>query len=207
MARTARAGLEPAPGELRILQALANTAAVGGESEHLTDPQALARLLTDEKLLDRGVELTADDLQRVIAFRDGLRDLFLVNSGAAFSGRVRDRLNELVQGVPMRLSFVDQGAIRVEPSSEGFDEVVGRLLGIVAQAQVDGVWRRLKVCVDSECRRTFYDRSKGVTTVWCMKRCTNRHHARKRRRRQGVSTQPDRQRPSGAAPSKPRRIR
>ena len=67
---------------------------------------------------------------------------------------------------------------------EGSDFVVlnGELLAIVAQAQADGTWRRMKAC--PACGWAFYDRSRNRSRTWCtMAICGNRAKARSYRAR------------------------
>lgn len=205
MARPSRSGLEPAPNDLRILQALANTAAVGGHGEQLKDPRMLVQHLANLNLLDRAAELTAEDLERALAFRDGLRTLLLANSGAALPPQAVERLNQLVLPVPTRLGFDADGTARLEPAAGGFNEVLARWLAIVVRAQTDGVWRRLKLCVDGPCRQAFFDRSPSLTGRWCMRRCANRISARHQRRKKGIVQRPVAERASRTTPSKPKR--
>jgi hypothetical protein len=62
------------------------------------------------------------------------------------------------------------------------DTVVGELLTIVAQAQADGTWQRMKAC--PACGWAFYDRSRNRSRTWCtMAICGNRAKARSYRAR------------------------
>ena len=81
-----------------------------------------------------------------------------------------------------------EGCARLEPRLPGLDGAVGRLLGIVYTAMVDGTWYRLKACQSETCRWVFYDRSRNRSAAWCsMAVCGNREKARTyRRRRRGA---------------------
>jgi predicted RNA-binding Zn ribbon-like protein len=62
------------------------------------------------------------------------------------------------------------------------DDVVGELLAIVAHAQADGTWQRMKAC--PACGWAFYDRSRNRSRTWCtMAICGNRAKARSYRAR------------------------
>jgi hypothetical protein len=64
------------------------------------------------------------------------------------------------------------------------DEVVGDLLAIMARAQADGTWQRMKAC--PACGWAFYDRSRNRSRTWCtMAICGNRAKARSYRARHG----------------------
>ena len=60
----------------------------------------------------------------------------------------------------------------------------GRLLGIVARAQADGTWERMKACPWHTCHVAFYDHSRNRSRTWCsMEVCGNRAKAQTYRRR------------------------
>src|ERR671917_17466 len=60
----------------------------------------------------------------------------------------------------------------------------GRMLAIVAHAQSEGTWDRLKSCPADNCRWAFYDRSRNRSAVWCnMAVCGNRAKVRSYRER------------------------
>ena len=61
----------------------------------------------------------------------------------------------------LSVSVDAEGRARVEPRAGGIDRVFGRLLGIVARAQADGTWDRLKACPWHTCHFAFYDHSRN----------------------------------------------
>ena len=65
------------------------------------------------------------------------------------------------------------------------DGLVASLLAIIARAQADGTWERMKACRAEDCRWAFYDRSRNRSRAWCsMRECGNRAKARSYRARQ-----------------------
>jgi predicted RNA-binding Zn ribbon-like protein len=65
------------------------------------------------------------------------------------------------------------------------DGLVASLLAIIARAQADGTWSRMKACRADDCRWAFYDRSRNRSRAWCsMSECGNRAKARSYRARQ-----------------------
>ena len=69
--------------------------------------------------------------------------------------------------------------------ADGVDGALGRLLAIVAAAQADGTWERLKACPWDTCRWAFYDHSRNRSGVWCsMAVCGNRAKVQAFRARQ-----------------------
>src|SRR5262245_52197772 len=74
---------QPAPGQLRLVQAFVNTAAIENGIEELTDATALGNVLVRIGALPRGsAQLADDDLERALEVREALRRLLLVNAGA-----------------------------------------------------------------------------------------------------------------------------
>jgi predicted RNA-binding Zn ribbon-like protein len=76
--------------------------------------------------------------------------------------------------------FDPGGAARLEG-----DGLVASMLAIIARAQADGTWPRMKACRAEDCRWAFYDRSRNRSRAWCsMSECGNRAKARSYRARQ-----------------------
>ena len=62
--------------------------------------------------------------------------------------------------------------------------MLARLLAIIARAEADGTWARMKACPADNCREAFYDHSRNRSRTWCeMSICGNRAKARTYRRR------------------------
>jgi predicted RNA-binding Zn ribbon-like protein len=99
-----------------------------------------------------------------------LRALLLANNGETLAGN-----QALEASVTVVLN--GDGAARLVA-----DDVVGELLAIVARAQADGTWPRMKAC--PACGWAFYDRSRNRSRTWCtMATCGNRAKARSYRAR------------------------
>jgi predicted RNA-binding Zn ribbon-like protein len=61
---------------------------------------------------------------------------------------------------------------------------LGSLASIVAVAQIDGTWSRLKACPGVHCGWAFYDHSRNQSGSWCsMSVCGSRAKVREYRRR------------------------
>ncbi len=57
----------------------------------------------------------------------------------------------------------------------GIAGAFGKLLQVVADAQTDGTWSRLKVCPAADCQWAYYDVSRNRSRRWCsMETCGNR---------------------------------
>ncbi len=172
-----RSRVEPAPGELRIVQALINTA--GGRSEEGSG--ALADWLRRWNLLDPGSELGPKDLEEVREVRSGLRSLIGANRGPVPAAEVLEALDRAAATAPIRVRFT--GGVRFEPLAGGLAEVVARLFEIVASAHRDGLWQRLGLCAREDCGAAFYDYSNARSAKWCSAKCGGKGSSRTYRQR------------------------
>ena len=178
--RKGPADLPPAPGELRLVQAFVNTLNHEAGTDALDSPRTLARWLQRTRLLEPGVELSAEHLALALQAREAWRSAI---SGQK-SQEVAATLDRVMDAALLRGRHEPGGIVRLEPAAAGFDGALGRLLLTVSRAQDDGTWERLKVCASSLCRAVFYDRSSNRSARWCRPRCGNRLSTLKHKRRQ-----------------------
>ena len=87
-----RSGAEPAPGDLKLVQAFVDTAAHGGAGDELASPRALADWLRRWELPGAGDELDAADLERARAARAGLAAMVADSALRPGFGGLRSRL-------------------------------------------------------------------------------------------------------------------
>lgn len=170
---------QEAPGRLEVVRLFINTVDLESpEKDDLASPEALVAWLGERDLLD-GAAATGADLRRAIELREALRELLLANHedhdadpdavAAVDAAAARAKLG---------LRFAPAGAAHVEAAAGGVDGALGELLAIVAAAQADGAWDRLKACPWSTCKWAFYDHSRNRSGVWCnMAVCGNRAKA------------------------------
>jgi predicted RNA-binding Zn ribbon-like protein len=178
---------ERAPGRLAIVQDFVNTLELESAADELTDPTALARWLRDRELLGEGAHLDAGDLARACELREALRTTLEQRAHGGVTAGTLAALNDLGAHAPLRATLDEHGRVRLEPAAAGLDGALGALLAIVARADLDGTWERLKVCADDGCRWAFYDRSRNRSGSWCsMAVCGNRAKARSFRARRRV---------------------
>jgi predicted RNA-binding Zn ribbon-like protein len=175
-----------APGDLVLLQELVNTLDITPNTDELPDVASLRAWLTARGLVDEdeAAALGDADLARVIAFREALRALLRANHGDPLDPDAAALVNAEAARASLRVRVDAEGGARLEPAGRGLDRVIARLLAAVASADVEGTWRRLKVCADSTCAVAFYDLSRNASRAWCsMAVCGNRNKARRYRRR------------------------
>ena len=173
---------EPAPGDLAVLERFVNTLDLDEGIELLGDAEALTRWVAEAGLAPAGASIDEPGRERVVAFREALRGLLLANHGGEPDP---DTLAALDRAALLQVAFDADGTARLVPAGDGVDGILAALLAIVARAQAEGTWSRMKVCPADNCRWAFYDRSRNRSRAWCsMAECGNRAKARSYRARQ-----------------------
>jgi predicted RNA-binding Zn ribbon-like protein len=153
---------DSAPGELRLVHRFVNT----------LDIEAGTDALDAAWLASAG--LPPDDAERARSFREALRELLPAHNGVPVAPGAVSVLAGFARSAPVVVAFSDDGTPRLEGS-----DAVSRLLAVIARAQAEGTWERLKVCPADDCRWAFYDFSRNRSRTWCdMKVCGNRAKAR-----------------------------
>jgi predicted RNA-binding Zn ribbon-like protein len=173
-----------APGGLELVRRFVNTRDLELGTDVLGTPAALAGWLREHGLMGgdprRGAEPSGDDLGRAVALREALRALLLANATgedppAAALGVVAE--------IGRRATLRADG-VRLAPAVGGVDGALARLLAIMATAQADGTWARLKACPGDRCGWALYDRTRSRTRTWCAEaKCGARTRSRAYRRR------------------------
>ena len=189
MSQDAPSHRQPAPGELELVRSFVNTFDVEDSTDDVATPEALAGWLAEHDLLDAGdaagVGVGRADVRRAAEVREALRETLLGNHGDYEVDPAAARaLDAAAVRAKLGVRFSPKGDARVEPAAGGVDGALGRLLTVVARAQSDGTWVRLKACPADTCRWAFWDRSRNRSAVWCnMAICGNRAKARSFRER------------------------
>ena len=173
-----------APDELELVRAFVNTWDAEDDTEALGSVDELTAWLGEHDLLDAGARATAADHRRAIALREALRALLLANAGMDPEPTAAAVLDEAARRADLGVRFDADGRVRMAAQARGVDGALGRLLAIVAAAQEDGTWQRLKACLAEDCQWAYYDRSRNRSAVWCnMQVCGNRQKVRSFRER------------------------
>ena len=178
--------MKPAPGDLKIVQALVNTAVRRTHTEELSSPRALGLWLLRWRLIGEDPELSTGDLEQAIVLREGVRALLWANNGMALDTQAVLELDRVSATLPLSLRFGAEGEAYVT-ASEGAS-ALGRWLGLFAAARFADSWPRFKACGDRICGAAFYDVTKNLSGRWCSQRCGNRISARAHRRRRSIGS-------------------
>jgi predicted RNA-binding Zn ribbon-like protein len=179
-------GRRPAPGRLAFVQAFVNTFFVLEEdrrgADHFATEAGLGGWLEGRGLAAGRV--TAGDLRRAVAVREGLRALLFEHNGSARDATALAAMQAAAGGLAVSLRVDADGATRPEPAGPGVPAALGLILAVVHEADANGTWTRLKACPGRHCGWAFYDYSASRTSAWCsMRVCGGREKARAYRQR------------------------
>jgi predicted RNA-binding Zn ribbon-like protein len=169
----------PAPGELLLIEQFVNTLDTEEGTDALDGAWALSAGLAPG-------ELGSDDVERLVRFREALRAVLLAHNGVELDDDAVGELAALGQDAAVVVGFGPSGEPRLEAAaSSGASAVIARLLAVIARADAEGTWERLKICPADDCLWAFYDFSRNHSRTWCdMRVCGNRAKARAFRSRQ-----------------------
>jgi predicted RNA-binding Zn ribbon-like protein len=175
---------QSAPGQLELIRKFVNTLDLDDDVDELSSGPAASGWLSENSLPGGERSLARDELERLIAVREALRELLLANNaGEPPAAAALAILNEQSEDAAIGLRFSAAGGELVT-RCDGVDAAIARLLAIVHEAMGEGTWPRLKVCHADDCRWAFYDQSRNRSGTWCdMGDCGNRAKARAYRER------------------------
>jgi len=151
-----------------------NSVDLESEVEELADGETAGAWLADHGVTGGRFELSDEDLRGLIELRETLRDLAQANHEQTPDPGALERLAAIARTAPL-LVGTDGNRIVLEPAHSGPATALARILAIVAAAQENGTWARMKACRRDTCRWAFYDHSKNRSGSWCsMAVCGNR---------------------------------
>jgi predicted RNA-binding Zn ribbon-like protein len=174
----------PAPGDLELIRSYINTWDADDDTERLARPADLRDWLAEHGLLDADAPVSATDHRHALELREALRALLMANAGLDLDPGAGRTLDAVSRRARLSLRFDEHGHVRAEPEAAGVSGALGRLLALVADAQEEGTWPRLKACLADDCQWAYYDLSRNRSAVWCdMASCGNRQKVRSYRER------------------------
>ena len=171
-----------APGPLLAVQGLANTYDFEDDEELLLDPGTTREWLIRSGLARESIEVGPDEHERLRDFRGVVRSLLENN---LHPGETKPDLSGLGRfaelGIPLSVGPGGELELDTEPAGD-VDTVIAQMLGAIHAAQLEGDFRRLKICNADDCRWAFFDSSKNRGGQWCsMEVCGNRSKNRRYR--------------------------
>jgi predicted RNA-binding Zn ribbon-like protein len=175
----------PAPGELELVREFVNTWDAEDDVEKIPGPAELRDWLAGHDLLDDDTaRVTAAEHRHAIEVREALRAVMLANAGLDLDPAAAPVLDEAARRARLGVRFDAHGHVHTAPEAGGAAGALGRLLAIVAAAQEEGTWPRLKACLADDCQWAYFDLSRNRSAVWCdMNICGNRRKVRSYRER------------------------
>ncbi|HXP58510.1 MAG TPA: CGNR zinc finger domain-containing protein [Streptosporangiaceae bacterium] len=157
----------PAPGSLRLVQALVNTLAVEFERDLLGTPDAAAGWLTTAGLWAAG-PLNGTQLGVLTELREACRGVLWAHTERRADPAAAARLATALGSCRLTLAAGPGGDLRLDCADhDPFTRVVGAVGTAIAEASVAGTWGRLKSCPGHLCGWAFYDRSPAARSRWC----------------------------------------
>jgi predicted RNA-binding Zn ribbon-like protein len=177
-------GRTPAPGSLRLVQALVNTLNAESGKDLLGTAADAVSWLQSAGLLPAGGQLTGAEHEAVLAVREAIRGVLLAHTHQETDAESAGRLTMVLRSIRLGLDVDPLGGVRlVSADHEPYARVIGAVA--IAIAEAGSNWARLKSCPGHHCGWAFYDRSASGGSRWCsMQLCGARSKMRAYRERQ-----------------------
>lgn len=183
--------LKPAPEPLRLLQRFVNTKSLLRGYDLLDSPESFGKWLVECGYSPSEVDLGGEQLNSLRVLREGLREVLTAHNlgPTPQTEQAVSELNQTLESEALHIGFAPSGRPQLVSSSAGVEGLREDLMAAAIWAQHTGIWQRLKVCANEECRWAFYDSAKNRSGSWCdMEICGSRAKMRAYRRRQSSST-------------------
>jgi predicted RNA-binding Zn ribbon-like protein len=170
----------PAPGSLRLIQALVNTLNAEAGLDLLATRAEAAEWLVAAGLLATGSRLTGAEHQAFVELREAIRGVLAAHTDQLENPAAASRLTVALASCRLDLAIDPAGDVRiVSADHDPFRRVIGAVATAIAEAAVGGTWARLKSCPGHLCGWAFYDRSASGQSRWCsMQLCGSRSKMR-----------------------------
>jgi len=176
----------PAPGSLRLVQALVNTLNAETGQDLLGTVPAAAAWLGAAGLLPPGSVLTGPQQAALLELREATRQVLTGHTHRREDPAAASRLTLALAPCRLTLAVDPAGGVRLASADhDPFSRVIGGIAAAIAEAATAGTWARLKCCPGQRCGWAFYDRSASSRSRWCsMQICGARAKMRAYRDRQ-----------------------
>ena len=178
----------PAPGRLRLVQALVNTVSRHHGVDLLGTPQDARRWLAAAGLLPPGQPLAESGQRELLELRESVRAVLEAHTHGTGEPAAADRMTMALMRCRLMVAADPAGAVRLRCADQDpFARAVGAIAIAIADSAAAGTWARLKSCPASDCGWAFYDRSPTGQSQWCsMQVCGARAKMRAYRRRRAA---------------------
>jgi predicted RNA-binding Zn ribbon-like protein len=179
----------PAPGSLRLVQALVNTLNAESGKDLLASADGAALWIAAAGLLPAGSSLSGAQQRALVELREAIRQVLSAHTHRAVDAEAASRLTVALSSCRLAPKVRPDGGVRlICADQDPFTSVVGQIAVVIAEAAAAGTWVRLKSCLGHMCGWAFYDRSASGRSRWCsMELCGARSKMRAYRDRARVS--------------------
>ena len=176
----------PAPGSLRLVQALVNTLNAETGRDLLGTTAEATAWLAVARLLPPDAALTDPQQAALLELREATRQVLVGHTHRQDDPAAAGRLTMALAPCRLTVAVDPAGGVRlVSADHDPFSRVVGGIAAAIAEAATAGTWARLKSCPGRRCGWAFYDRSAASRSHWCsMQVCGARAKMRAYRDRQ-----------------------
>jgi predicted RNA-binding Zn ribbon-like protein len=158
----------PAPGSLRLIQALVNTLDVESGRDLLGTRPDAGRWLAQAGVLPGAVALAGAEQHAVVEVREAIRGVLSAHVGGLADPEAASRLSMALAPGRLAVSVDPAGSARlVSADHDPVSRVIGSIAIAIAEAATAGTWARLKSCLGASCGWAFYDRSPSGQSRWC----------------------------------------
>jgi predicted RNA-binding Zn ribbon-like protein len=158
----------PAPGSLRLVQALVNTLNAETARDLLGTAAEATRWLTTARLVPAASRLTDAEHGALLELREAIRQVLSGHTARWHDPEAASRLTLALASCRLALAVDPAGGARlVSADHDPFSRVIGGVAVAIAEAAATGTWARLKCCPGRQCGWAFYDRSASSRSRWC----------------------------------------
>jgi predicted RNA-binding Zn ribbon-like protein len=177
----------PAPGRLRLVQALVNSINLETGKDVIDTPAGLEAWLAEFGLLPDEAPVLESDVARAGELREALRLLIRRNAEPDIDTEAAAQtVSRVAASGRLTVEFAPDSTAVLTPLDPGIDGSLAAVAAGAFEAMANGTWMRLRACL--RCHWASYDRSRNLSSRWCsMRYCGNRTKTRAyRRRRDGA---------------------
>jgi predicted RNA-binding Zn ribbon-like protein len=178
----------PAPGPLRLVQALVNTLSRHTREDLLATPDAAAQWLAAAGVIPAGSPVTGSEHRVLLELREAIRAVLGTHTHRRSSPAAAAGLTTALRTCRLAVVAGPAGSGHlVSADHDPFTRALGAVAVAIAEAAITGSWARLKSCPGYKCGWAFYDRSASGGSRWCdMQLCGSRAKMKAYRQRQAA---------------------
>lgn len=175
----------PAPGSLRLIQALVNTVSVEVGRDLLDSQARAAEWLVRAGLMPSGTDLTQPELRVLVELREAIRSVLAAHTAHHDDQAAAGRLTMALARSRLAVTVDPAGDAHLASADhDPLTRAIGAVTITIAEAAAQGTWPRLKSCAGDLCGWAFYDHSSSSRSRWCsMQLCGTRAKMRAYRNR------------------------